>query len=126
MPAHEVTREDWPGFFDELSRKRQGALVSVSEVDPSTEPVLEIKSLPLVGIAFDEKGSERNSIEIMAGTEPNDHVTHVIESPREVFHKTGRGILSSELNEEEIVEITASGHPPITYIRFLPGVIPAD
>jgi hypothetical protein len=75
--------------------------------------------LPLAGVSFDPKGSEHGSIDIMAGTEATNHVTHVITHPKRVYHKTGTGDLSSEVERDEVVEVTAAGDPPVTYIRFL-------
>ena len=47
-------------------------------------------------------------------------VTHAIENPNRVFHKTAAGVMSDEVNQDEVIEITAPGHPPITYLRFAP------
>jgi len=122
MPTHEVRREDWPWFFDELSRRRLGMQVSITEVDPHEAPELEVRSLPLMGISYEEKGSARGAIEVMAGMTPDDHVTHSIRHPKRVYHKTAAdGVLSSEVNQDEIVEITAAEEPPVTYLRFHAG-----
>jgi hypothetical protein len=118
MATHEVSREDWPSFFEELSIKRQGCSVTIVEVDPKTGPSSVVTKLPFVGMSYEEKGSEAGAIEVMAGTEPEDHITHVIQDPQQVIHKTGRGLLSSELNPSDIVEITKVDGPPITYVQF--------
>ena len=45
-------------------------------------------------------------------------MTHIVSNPQQVFHKTGAGVMSAEVNPDEVLEITASDDPPITYLRF--------
>lgn len=119
MPTREIARENWGQFFDEFSRTRAGALMTIEVVNgPQVDPAFEAHGLPLAGISYDPRGSGAGQIEIMAGLEGQDHVTHTIGQPVHVYHKEGAGLISDEVNEDEILEITASSPPPITYLRF--------
>ena len=119
MPTREISRDRWPAFFDEFSRTRAGARVTVEIVDsPQADPRFACRRLPLVGIGYDAAGSGAGHIEIMAGTEATDHVTHAIVQPIHVYHKDGAGLISDEVNEHEILEITAAEAPRITFLRF--------
>ena len=119
MPTREIPRDHWPAFFDDFSRTRAGARVTVEIVDdPKADPRFSARRLPLVGISYDPKGSGAGHIEIMAGTEADDQVTHPIVSPVHVYHKDGAGLISDEVNEHEILEITATEAPRITFLRF--------
>lgn len=119
MATHDIPREQWKQFFEEFSKRHQGrARVTVEAVDPRTQPHVEANRLPFVGISYEEKGSDAGSVVLLLGTEPNDHVTHVIADPKHVYHKPGAGVMSSEVNPDEILEITAPGDPPITFLHF--------
>ena len=122
MPTREIQREQWESYFDEFSRTRAGELVTIEVVsNAQDDPRDEVKLLPLLGISFDPKGSEAGSIEIMVGDKANDHVTHIVTRPVHVYHKDGAGLISDEVNQEEIIEITSADVPPIVYLRFTPG-----
>ncbi len=119
MATHDIAREGWAEFFDDFSKARQGVMVSIETVAPRTDgPQTQTRALPFVGITFEDKGSGANTIQIMAGTETDDHLTHTVTNPQRVFHKTGAGVMSAEVNPDEVLEITASEDPPITYLRF--------
>ena len=119
MPTREIGRDRWQTFFDEFSQSRQGALVTIEVIENAQDaPDYEATRLPLTGISYDPKGSGAGHIEIMAGTEVGDNVTHVVTQPVHVYHKEGAGLISDEVNADEVLEITSSAHPPITYLRF--------
>ena len=118
MPTHDIPRGEWPRFFDELSRERQGAPVTITAVDPRHDPAKEVEALPLVGITLDEKGGLAGSIEIIAGAEAATQISHTIGDPVHVYHRYGEGADGAE----ESIEITARGEPPVTLIRFRSGV----
>ncbi len=121
MPTREIGREQWPAFLDEFSRRRTGALVTIEIVSgPEADPRFAARRLPLTGLSYDAKGSGAGHIEIMAGTEADDQVTHVVAQPIHLYHKEGAGLLSDEVNADEIIEITSAAPPPITYLRFEP------
>ena len=119
MPTREISRDHWPAFFDDFSRARAGSLVTIELVsDPQADPQFEARRLPLVGLSYDPKGSGAGHIEIMVGTEGSDHVTHTITQPVHVYHKDGAGLISDEVNVDEILEVTSASATRITYLRF--------
>jgi hypothetical protein len=121
MATHDIPREQWKAFFEEFSRRHQGARVTVEAVDPRSTPHAEATRLPLVSISFDEGGSggEAGAIRLQLGADGGDGpVSRTIANPKQVYHKTGAGVMSSEVNPDEILEVTAQGEPPITYLHI--------
>jgi len=118
MATHEIARERWAEFFEVFSKKRQGTEVEVDAVSPTAGVRPETLWLPFVGISYEEKGSDAGDILILTGTELGDHVTHTVTAPKQVYHKSAAGILSDEVTEDEIIEITSANDPPVTYLRF--------
>lgn len=118
MATHEIAREDWNTFFTEFSRRHQDAKVAIETVSPVDGVNEAADFLPFLGITLDTKGSGAGSIEIMTATEDGDDFTHVVTAPKQVYHKTGAGVLSDEVTPDEILEITSADAPPITYLRF--------
>ncbi len=119
MPTREIARSDWKTYFDEFSRTRQGERMTVELIfDPQRDPQFALEQQPLVGISYEEKGSEKGQFEIIAGGETGDSITHSITNPVHVYHKNAAGLISDEVNEDEIVEFTSSDAPRITFLRF--------
>ncbi len=118
MPTREISRSDWKSYFDEFSRTRQGELVTVELIfDPAGDPQFAQKKQPLVGISYEEKGSEVGAIEIMMG-ETDSSLTHAVTHPVHVYHKNAAGLISDEVNADEILEFTSEDAPRITFLRF--------
>ena len=120
MATHDIPRENWATFLDEFSRTHTGALVTVETVDAQSDPRIEAKALPLGGLTFENKDGEGDTISLLLGAETADQMTHTITGPKHVYHKTGAGIISDEVNAGEILEITSAGHPAITQLQFQP------
>ena len=113
MATHDIARETWAAFFDDFSGRHQGARVTVSTVSPQNGdgPQREEDHQPFTAIALDGE-----AVRLQLGGEEH---AHGIEQPTRVYHKTGPDMLmSSEADHGEAIEITASGDPPITYLRF--------
>ena len=122
MPTREIARSDWKTYFDDFSRARAGERVTAELIfDPQADPQFALNRLPFVGISYEEKGSEAGTIEIIAGGETDDAVTHTITHPVHVYHKNARGLISDEINADEIVEITSTDDPRIISLRFEPA-----
>ncbi|HEX5324000.1 MAG TPA: DUF5335 family protein [Capsulimonadaceae bacterium] len=119
MSTREIQPAQWKPFLEDFSRRHQGVLMAIETADPDAGPQEEINALPFVGISYEEKGSDADSVEVSAGTEPERHMTHVIFRPRAIYHKEGAGLISDEVNRDEILEITSADEPPVTYLRFL-------
>jgi len=119
MPTREINRTDWKIYFDDFSRTRQGELVTVELVfDPQGDPQYALERQTLIGISFEEKGSEAGEIEIITGGETTDSLTHSVTHPVHVYHKNAAGLISDEINEDEILEFTSTDDPRITFLRF--------
>ena len=117
MATHDIARETWATFFDDLSRRRQGTPVTVETVAPESGTEREADALPFAGISLDSEGGA-GAVVIRLGAEGGDSVTHTITNPTRVYHKTGGGVMSIEVEQAEALEITSSDEPPITYLRF--------
>ena len=118
MPTRQIEPNEWKDFLDDFSRRHQGVIVAIETADPEAGTQNEVSALPFVGINFQVKGSEADTIEVMAGTEKEDHVEHTIFRPKAIYHKDAAGLVSDEINQDEILEITSADNPPITYLRF--------
>lgn len=121
MPTRDIARSEWKTYFDEFSRARAGERVTVELIhDPQSDPQFTLRRQPLVGISFEEKGSGEGQIEIIAGGETGDSDTHAVTHPVHVYHKNARGLISDEVNVDEVLEITSTDDPRITFLRFEP------
>jgi hypothetical protein len=121
MPTRQIEPDQWKAFLEEFSRRHQGAFVAVETADPEDGTQEETKEMPFLGISFEVKGSEADSVEVIVGTEAEDHITHTIFRPKKIYHKEAAGLISDEVNRDEILEITSADDPPITYLRFRHG-----
>jgi len=118
MATHEIPQSEWKSFLETFSARREGAIVSVEVTDPKQGPRREVGGLPLVGITYEQEGSGAGTIELLLGTNPSDHVTHTVTSPKAIYHKGAAGVLSEEVNADEIIEITSADEPPIVQLHF--------
>ncbi|MGI4787609.1 MAG: DUF5335 family protein [Janthinobacterium lividum] len=122
MPTREIARTEWKTYFDDFSKTRGGELVSVELIfSPQADPQYALDKEPLLGITYEEKGNEPGTIEISAGGEENNSLTHTVTNPVHVYHKNARGLISEEINVDEVLEITSSDDPRIIYLRFTPA-----
>ena len=119
MPTREIPRTEWKSYFDEFSRTRAGEKVTVEMIyNPQGDRQYAMEQQPLVGLTFEEKGSEAGSIEIIVGGATDDSLTHTVTNPIHVYHKNAAGFLSEEVNPDEVLELTSGDDPRITYLRF--------
>lgn len=84
MQTTEITRTEWPSFFDSFSRKHQGWLATLEILGPDLGAQVEEHELPFEGITDESNETEGNTITIMTGGKADDHVTHTISRPTEV------------------------------------------
>lgn len=119
MPTREIPRTEWKSYFDDFSRTRRNEKVTVELIfSPQADPQFALEGLPLVGINYEEKGSETGTFEIMVGGETTDSLTHTVTNPVHVYHKNAAGLISEEVNPDEVLEFTSTDDPRITYLRF--------
>lgn len=118
MATHEIPASEWKSFLQTFSERRKGAKVTVEVTDPKQGPRREIGGLALVGITYEGEGSGAGTIELLLGDDPSAHVTHTVTHPKAIYHKGGAGVLSEEVNPDEIIEITSADEPPIVQLHF--------
>jgi hypothetical protein len=120
MPTREIARTEWKTYFDEFSRTRAGEIVTIELIySPQADPQFPWDKQPLAGLTFEEKDSELGTIVISAGGDESDQHTHTVTNP--VHVKNARGLLSDEVNVDEVVEITSTDDPRIVFLRFTPA-----
>ena len=84
MKTKEIAKNEWPKFFDAFSRQHEGWLVSLEIFGSEIGAQVEERQLTLEGITDETNGTDGNTIMIMIGAKPDDHITHSIARPRQV------------------------------------------
>lgn len=116
MATHEIGRDAWASYFEEFTQTHRNARVTVETVDAQGDPKISPKARPFLGISYSrEDGAETIALRLDGET------VHAITAPKHVYHKTGAGLISDEVNTDEILEITSAAHPAITYLQFHPA-----
>ena len=119
MPTREIERTEWKTYFDDFSRARAGELVSVELIyNPQGDPSFPWNKQPLVGMTYEEKDGAPGTIVISAGGEEGSQHTHTVTSPVHVYHKNARGLISDEVNVDEVIEVTSTDDPRIVFLHF--------
>jgi hypothetical protein len=119
MATHDIPQTDWETYLTDFTERHQGALVTIEDVDPMTSPTVEGGDLTFVSIRYNANGNEGGVITLVTNSEGNDSEnTHEIPAPKAVFHKPGAGVMSSEVNPDEVLEITSGAKPPIHRLTF--------
>ena len=84
MQTRQIPRSEWPAFLDTFSRQHEGWLVKLEIMNPEIGAQVEETGLVLEGLTDEWDEVSGNTIMIMAGNKPDDHVTHSINKPTEV------------------------------------------
>lgn len=84
MQTKEIPKNEWTEFFDSFSRKHEGWLVNLEIFGPEIGAQVEQRQLALEGITDEWDEVEGNTIIIMTGVKPDDHITHSITHPTAV------------------------------------------
>lgn len=84
MQTRQIPKSEWPAFLDRFSRQHEGWLVKLEIFNADLGAQVEETGLALEGLTDEWDEAEGNTIMIMAGNEPTDHVTHSISKPTEV------------------------------------------
>ena len=117
MKTQEIPRDEWTYFFDSFSRKHEGWLVSLEIFSPEIGAQVEERELALEGITDEWDEKEGNTIMIMTGVKPDDHVTHSIIRPTQVsLEQTDEGA--------DAALAIKSGDGVTTLLRFRSVVLP--
>ena len=119
MPTQEIQRGEWTTFFDTFSKMHPGDTATVQVLDPDLGVSEEARSLPFVGISADRKGSEKDAIWILLGTEAEDHLEHMVPEPTHVWLKSG------DTSKGDALEIEAEdGTKTIVQLEHTPRLKP--
>ena len=117
MATREIPRDEWVAFFDGFSRQYKGWLVTIEVLGSELGAQVEARELRLEGISADLKGGDEDTISIMVGETPDDHVTHTITQPTSIrLEQTQEGA-----NEALQIE---SGDRVTTLLRFRSAMLP--
>jgi len=108
MQTKEIQQNEWPKFFDNFSRKHEGEILSIEVLGTDIGAQLEEKGLALEGIMAEATG---NTIVIMAGGRPDDHVTRSVNRP------TGVSIERTDEGDDAALAIKAADGTT-TLLRF--------
>ena len=84
MQTKQIKPSEWPAFFDSFSRQHEGWLATLEILGPEIGAQIQEHDLPFEGITDEWDEIKGNTIMIMTGGEPDDHVTHTISHPTEV------------------------------------------
>jgi hypothetical protein len=83
MQTTQITKTEWPNFFNSFSRKHEGWLATLEIFGPDIGAQTEERELPFEGITDEWSEAKGDTITIMAG-KSDAHVTHTISRPTEV------------------------------------------
>ncbi len=113
MRTKEISFEQWPPFFDDMTQLHHGERINVETLGTGKLGVTShVRALPLVGIvAADPKGGTGEWIEIIAGDSAKTHATHSVANPAHVR-------LAEEDNGQAVAIQIESSRGVITMVRF--------
>lgn len=111
MPTQQINANQWTQFLDDFSRSHEGQPATVEAFGPGTGDHHEARALPLNGFEVETKAP--GHIIVMLGTERDDHLSHTVTAPVQVWHKAG----PDEANE--VVEIRSDDGIGLV-IKFAP------
>lgn len=99
MQTRQIPKTEWPAFLNSFSSRHTGWLMNLEVFGPDIGAQIEGKWLVFEGLTDDRMHGDK--IMIMAGNNPDDHVTHSITRPTEIhLEKTDTG-------EDATLSITA-------------------
>jgi hypothetical protein len=117
MPTQEISRNDWTEFFHGFSSSHQGWLASIEVLGSDVGAQVEVRELLFEGITADLKDRGVDTIALMLGGKPDDHLTHTISAPVHVrLHQTDEGA-------DEALQIESTSETT-TLVRFRPPDLP--
>ena len=84
MQTRQIPKTEWPSFLENFSRRHEGWLVTLEILNPEISAQVEATGLVLEGLTGERDEARGDTITIMAGNTPDDHLTHSIIHPTEV------------------------------------------
>ena len=103
MQTRQIPKTEWPLFLENFSRRHEGWLVKLEILNPEIGAQVEATGLVLEGLT----GERGNTITIMAGNTPDDHLTHSISHPTEVSLERTDGGADAALSIKSVDGTTA-------------------
>ena len=84
VPTAEIPQDQWPNYFNDVSRLYQGwgVTIEVMSGDIGDQPVAQ--GPPLQGLSFEKAGSEAGDILVEVGDAGTTYEVHHIDRPRRV------------------------------------------
>ena len=87
MPTQEIPHYEWERFFDEFSRVHRGWLVTIEMLGLEIGDQVQVRNLPLDGIAIEPNEIGEDQITIIAGAQGDARISHTIDAPDRVWLK---------------------------------------
>jgi hypothetical protein len=116
MKTKEISKTDWPAFFDSFSRQHEGWLVTLEVFGADLGAQVQETELKFEGI-FNEGEVQGGRIVMMFGTKPDDHITHSINRPVSVSLE--------QTDEAADAALAIKSHDGVTaLLRFRSPVLP--
>lgn len=110
MATHQIPEDEWTAFFEIFTERRKGTTITVEVADPKRGPRTEASDKSFDSMTLGGDGAVTIAFA--------DGESHIVPAARAVYHKTAAGIMSEEVNQDELVEITSGEDPPITLLHF--------
>jgi len=117
MATQEIPQDEWLTFLDSFSREHEGWLVDLEIVRPGNGTQVEANAMPLAGITADVNRGDGETVHVMLGKAPEEHLTHAVRGVSHVRLK------ESEEGAHEAVEIRSKSGET-TRVRFRSVVLP--
>ena len=117
MKTIEIPKTEWGTFLDNFSRRHEGWLVTLEIFDPEIGAQVVERDLAMEGIVDEWDEINGNTIMIMIGARPDDHVTHRIGNAVQVsLEQTDEGA-------DAALAITSTGGTT-ALLRFRSAILP--
>ena len=92
MPTQEISRNAWTDFFHAFSAAHTRWFATLEVFNTEFGAQKEARELPFYGITADLGNAHNDSISLMFGASPYQHVTHTISTPTHVrLYQTSEG-----------------------------------
>ena len=125
MSNIEIKQDQWKTFLDEFSKRNEHRPAKIEVIGEEIGAQEAGRHLPLVGISFEEKGSEKGDVVVtFAGRTTADtrYISHRIDKVTKIVP-----FADEESDEEKALEIEGGdGTKTILAFEELPELPPAD
>lgn len=101
MQTRQIPQSEWPAFLNRFSSRHQGWMVNLQVLGPDLGAQVEGIGMVLEGLTDERREMKGDTIMIMAGNKPFDHLTHSIRRPTEL------SLERTEIGEDVALSIKA-------------------